>query len=263
MDSRCPPGRIRRRVGLLLGLSVVVALTGCAPWQPLVSGTEPPSSTAPGTAVPSPTDTTPGTPPGTPPPDETEPPLTGDRVISSRLSQDWIWPGPGRPITVLHDNAIPIAPPPEPPLPYLYSIGVGAHPSDTPAFDQMSFRFAGGFPGYELEFVPRLVGDASGLPIPMPGTNTVLRVVFHSAQAHTEDGRSSIVASPPPFVGFTAIKRYTPAGDFEGYVSYGIGIGRPMEARALTPVRVYEVEKIEQGRHLYVVAIQIDARHWK
>ena len=36
-----------------------------------------------------------------------------------------------------------------------------------------------------------------------------------------------------------------------------------MEPVPETKVRVYEVEKIEQGQHLYVVAVQLDATSWK
>ena len=36
-----------------------------------------------------------------------------------------------------------------------------------------------------------------------------------------------------------------------------------MDTVPQTPVRVYEVEKIEQGEHLYVVAIQIDSTQWR
>lgn len=261
MMSRTSHRRMRRTAGLLIAIPAVLALAACVPWLPLPTDTATPSgtATAPVTSTPTPT----GTSPATPPPDQTEPPQSGDKVISSRLAHDWAWPGPDQPISVVHDNTVPIAPPPEPPLPYLYSIGVGAHPSDTPPIDQMSFRFKGGFPGYTLEYVPELDGDASGLPIPMPGTNTILRVVFHTAQAHTEDGQSSVVLSPPAFVGYKAITRYAPAGDFEGYVTYGIGVGRPLSSTPQTPVRVYEVEKIEQGQHLYVVAVQVDATRWK
>ena len=35
-----------------------------------------------------------------------------------------------------------------------------------------------------------------------------------------------------------------------------------MDTLPETPVRVYEVEKIEQGQHLSVVAIQIDSTLW-
>ena len=264
---------------LLVPLLLVptLAVAACSPWQLFPTETTAPSATgtttgtATGTAtptatpttIPSPTPTGTGTSPSTPPPDETIPPQAGDRVISSRITQDWIWPGPDLPIQVTHDNLVPIAPPPAPPLPYLYTIGAGAHPSDSPPYDQMSFRFKGGFPGYELMFVPELDGDASGLPIPMPGTNRILRVVFTGAQAHTEQGQPSIVSAPPPVIGLDAITRYSPAGDFEGYVTYGIGVGRPMDTVPQTPVRVYEVEKIEQGERLYVVAIQIDSTMWR
>jgi hypothetical protein len=30
-----------------------------------------------------------------------------------------------------------------------------------------------------------------------------------------------------------------------------------------TKVRIYEVEKIQQGQHLYVVALQLDSTPWK
>jgi hypothetical protein len=248
-----------------------LALTACAPWElfpgdsasPTATGTATASPTPTPAPAPTPTPTSTGTSPSTPPPDEANPPQAGDRVISSRITQDWTWPGPDQPIRVTHDNPVPIAPPPAPPVPYLYTIGAGAHPSDTPPYDQMSFRFKGGFPGYELTFVPELVGDASGLPIPLPGTGSILRVVFTVAQAHTEQGEPSIVSAPPSVIGFDAITRYSPAGDFEGYVTYGIGVGRPMDTVAQTPVRVYEVEKIEQGEHLYVVAIQLDSTMWR
>lgn len=185
-------------------------------------------------------------------------------MISSTISHDWGWPGPGTPFKITHQYPVPFAPPPEPPLPYLYTVGAGAHPADTPPYDQLSFRFKGAFPSYDLEYVPQLISDGSGLPIPMPGTGSILRVVFHNAQAHSLDGKSStVVSSPPASIGYKALTRYAVSGDFEGTVSYGIGVGRPVSSVPQTKVRVYEVEKIEQGQHLYVVAIQLDASPWK
>ncbi|TFD45761.1 MULTISPECIES: AMIN-like domain-containing (lipo)protein [Cryobacterium] len=184
-------------------------------------------------------------------------------MISSRIVQDWGWPGPGEPYRVEHEFPVPIAGPPAPPLPYLYSIAAGTHPSDNPPYDQMSFRFQSGFPSYDIEYVPKLIADGSGANIPMPGSQSILRVVFRTAQAHLENGTSSIVSAPAPVIGYPAITRYASAGDFEGYVTYGIGVGRPADTNPQTRVRVYEVEKIELGRHLYVVAIQVDATPWR
>jgi len=132
-----------------------------------------------------------------------------------------------------------------------------------PPYDQLSFRFSGGLPGYDIEYVPRLIADGSGANIPLPGTQAILRVVFRQAQAHLENGTSSVTLAPAPVIGHAALARYAAAGDFEGYVSYGLGVGRPADTNPQTRVRVYEVEKIEQGRHLYVVAIQLDATPWQ
>ena len=255
-----------RRLGLPVALAVSVVLVGCAPWPlaPTPGPTSTSTSAATATASPTASPSAPGTDASTPPPDDaTATPQPGDQVLAARISYGWAWPGPGQPATVGHDNAVPVAPPPNPPLPVLTSIGVGAHPLASPPYDQLSFRFEGGFPGYELEYVPVLTGDASGLPIPMDGTDSILRVVFRLAQAHTEVGTSSVLEAPPTGVGLSAITRYAPAGDFEGTVTYGIGVGRPMPSTVNTAVRVYEVERIEQGRHLFVVAVQVDASPWR
>lgn len=109
----------------------------------------------------------------------------------------------------------------------------------------------------------RLAGG-SGLPLPMPGTGAILKVIFHGAQAHAAYGKASAIkSSPAPSIGYRALTSYAPDGDFEGALSYGIGVGRPGAAVPQTKVRVYEVAKIEHGRHLYVVAIQLDASSWK
>ncbi|WP_222703653.1 hypothetical protein [Sinomonas sp. R1AF57] len=210
------------------------------------------------TATSSPSSATPS-----PDTDETAPPQNGDRVISSVVRQDWGVPETGSPWSIAHEVHPPIAQPPEPGLPYLYSIGVGAHPTgESRPYDQISFRFKGAFPGYTVEYVPALVQDGSGATIPMPGTAAVLRVRFNPAQAHTEDGTAStIVSAPPGAVGYPAIASYAGAGDFEGYVTYGVGVGRA-GAAGQSQVRVIEVEKIEQGQHLYVVAVQVDRTPW-
>jgi len=98
----------------------------------------------------------------------------------------------------------------------------------------------------------------------VPGAGAILKVVFRGAQAHTADGKAgTITSSPTPPIGYRALTSYVPAGDFEGVLTFGIGVGRPVTAVPQTKVRVVEVEKITQGRHLYVVAIQLDAGPWK
>lgn len=261
-------GKIRasaRNAGVGM-LALLLALAACTPSTPQTGGTGQPaasptaSSTAPAmsTAAPSASATVPAD------SDETEPPHSGDKVISSRIALDWTWPGPGSPFKATHENPVPISPPPAAPLPALYAIGAGMHPAEAPPYDQMSFRFQGGFPGYDIEFVSELIADGSGQPVPMSGTGAILRVVFHGAQAHTADGTASTITHAPALaLGFPALTSYAPAGDFEGVLSYGLGVGRPRDTVPETKVRVYEVEKIEAGQHLYVVAVQLDASYWK
>ncbi|MDQ0819845.1 hypothetical protein QFZ79_002135 [Arthrobacter sp. V4I6] len=245
-------------------LGLLLILTACTPPSPQPGGTSQPgiaSSPSPPVGTPTAAPST-AAPPGDT--DEIGPPQSGDKVIASRIALDWAWPGPGRTFKATHGNPVPIAPPPAAPLPTLYAIGAGQHPSETPPYDQMSFRFNGGFPSYDIEFVPELLADGSGLPVPLPGAGAVLKVVFRGAQAHTADGTASTVKSaPPPGIGYKALTGYAQAGDFEGVLSYGLGVGRSMATVPETRVRVYEVEKIQHGQHLYVVAIQLDASPWK
>ena len=261
-----------RNTGLGM-LALLLALTACTPSAPQSGGTSPPAATSTATATPTstasssaPATSTTAAPSATVPADtdETAPPHAGVRVISSRITLDWTWPGPGRPFKATHENPVPVAPPPAAPLPALYAIGAGSHPAETPPFDQMSFRFLGGFPGYDIEFVPELIADGSGLPVPMPNTGAILKVVFRGAQAHTADGTAStITRAPATTLGYPALTSYAQAGDFEGIVSYGIGVGRPTSPVPETKVRVWEVEKIERGQPVYVVAVQLDATNWK
>jgi len=258
---RTRPGNVAVRNVGMGALTLLLALTACTPPAPQPSASsQPPSQSPSATATASPS----ASPSAAGDADETAPPQPGDKVISSTVTHDWSVPGPTTPFHTDHQNPVPIAPPPAAPLPTLYAVGAGQHPADSPPYDQLSFRFNGGFPSYDVEVVPELVADGSGLPIEMPGTGSILEVTFRGAQAHTADGKASTVTSAPaPAIGYKALTSYAPAGDFEGVVSYGIGVGRPMSPAPETKVRVYEVEKIEQGQHLYVVAIQLDATAWK
>jgi Sporulation and spore germination len=99
---------------------------------------------------------------------------------------------------------------------------VGIRAAHHPTFDRIVFDFQGGLPaGRQAEYVPELIGDASGLPVPVAG-RAILRVRFEPAQAHTEAGNPTApnrVAFALPNI-ITAVQ----SGDFEGVTSYGIGV---------------------------------------
>jgi hypothetical protein len=229
-----------------LTVAVVAAVTGAvfltvqSSSSPAPSRTGAPAATASPPAPPTPTTAAPG---------------TGTTVVSSRVAYPWNWPGGAAGVT--HNY-------PVPPVPELVAIGVGDHPSDPGErpFNRMAFTFTTAFPSYEFVYVDELLADGSGQSVPVDGLG-VLKVAFRQAQAHTGDGTASTIASQPArHFNYVRMVDYAPAGDFEGVVTYGIGITWPIpQSNPQIPVRIYEVEKVTaQGQHLYVVAIDVDAQ---
>ena len=180
---------------------------------------------------------------------------TGTTVVSSRLAYPWQWPS-GRG-AVTHTYRVP-------PVPKLVAIDVGNHPNDPGErpYNRMTFTFNTTFPSYDFGYTDKLLADGSGQPIPVDGLG-VLKVTFRQAQAHTDDGTASTVTTQPPrHFGYVRMADYAQAGDFEGVLTYGIGIAWPIpQSNPQIPVRIFEIEKVTaQGQHLYVVAVDVDAR---
>jgi hypothetical protein len=109
---------------------------------------------------------------------------------------------------------------------------VGIRAAHHPTFDRVVFDFTGGLPASRrAEYVPSLIGDPSGLPVPIAG-RAILRVRFSSADAHDDAGRATAparVAFPLPNV-LTAVR----AGDFEAVTTYGIGLAQRQPFRLFT-----------------------------
>jgi hypothetical protein len=178
-------------------------------------------------------------------------------VLSSRLAYPWHWPNDvATPGLVTHASAVP-------PVPELVRISVGSHPGgpgERP-FNRMSFTFTTAFPSYRFGFAGKLVSGASGKVVPLDGQG-VLTIVFTDAQAHTAGGtRSSIISQPASRIGYQRMADYAQGGDFEGVITYGIGITWPAgHSNPQIAVRAYEVETATaSGQHLFTVAIDVDA----
>jgi len=181
--------------------------------------------------------------------------------VSSTVTHDFATPGESDPFVTKHTFTIPVLPPPAPPLPCLIQVEAGQHPDASPAYDQVSFRFTGAFPSYEIGYVPSLMALATGADVPLPGAKAILRVEFTQAQAHNEDGSSCTESVPPTPVGFPAVLTTAGAGDQEGTVLYGIGTGAGTDAAdGRGSVRVVEVERIDAGQHVFVVAVQVERK---
>lgn len=99
-------------------------------------------------------------------------------------------------------------------------------------FDRVVFEFVGDvLPGYHIEYVDKPVRDCgSGDPVPMAGDGW-LQVQFHVAQAHTDEGKPTIPWREQT-VSHPNLREIQRTCDFEGYVTYVLGVGSPNRYRA-------------------------------
>jgi hypothetical protein len=101
----------------------------------------------------------------------------------------------------------------------LSGIETGCHAT----FDRFVIHVSSGNPGYDVRYVSRIVADPSGNPVSLQGSKRI-RVVIHPARGHTAAGANVLPATLTPLCpNLRQVKR---AGDFEGVVSFGLGLAR-------------------------------------
>ena len=160
-------------------------------------------------------------------------------------------------ITINHPIKAPLANPPAPPLPYLVGIYVGDHPEGDPKYARISFYFRGAFPSYNFEYVREVLSEAKGDPIALEG-NSFIRLGFVDAQAHDNAGASTVKVAPAAHIGFKNLKSYGFAGDFEGHVSYGLGVQAAPNSDQVLALRTGELKKPDgTGGFYYVVHLDV------
>ena len=103
---------------------------------------------------------------------------------------------------------------------YLTSVRTGQHNG----FDRVVFQFSGGRPAVTASRVAAVYADPKGTPVALAG-QSYLRVVFRGASGvcpqsaqQTWTGPAVLTPSYPQLLTVSA------AGDFEGYLSFGIGL---------------------------------------
>jgi hypothetical protein len=103
---------------------------------------------------------------------------------------------------------------------YLTLVRVGQHAS----YDRVVFQFSGRLPAVTVNRVPAVSADPRGTPVPLAG-QSYLHVAFHPASAvcpqplgRTWTGPSVLTPYYPQLLTVSA------AGDFEGYLTFGIGL---------------------------------------
>jgi peptidoglycan hydrolase-like protein with peptidoglycan-binding domain len=117
----------------------------------------------------------------------------------------------------------------------LTAVRAGGHTT----FDRAVFEFAGSRPGHDVRYVPQVLQDGSGLPVPLRG-RAFLQATLSPATAHTDNGAPT--SGPLPSVaGLAALRQIADAGDFEAVLTFGIGVAdrTPFQVRLFTaPPRI-------------------------
>lgn len=102
----------------------------------------------------------------------------------------------------------------------LTDVRIGAHPGD--GFDRIVFEFDGGLPTQtNIQYKNSVAQCGSGAPVSLDGAGNLV-VTMHGAQAHNEQGQSTIDDNTLDGTG-AAILEAVQTCDFEGVVEWGIG----------------------------------------
>lgn len=91
-------------------------------------------------------------------------------------------------------------------------------------FDRVVFEFSYGTPGYNVRYEPLPVfQDPSYRPIALTADHALVVAMFPAA-GHDEQGRVLYPVPERLTVAFPAIREIVARGDFEGYLSFVLGI---------------------------------------
>ena len=101
----------------------------------------------------------------------------------------------------------------------LFGAAAGCHSS----FDRFVIRARFATPGYDVRYVSQIVADGSGNPVSLLGTKRI-RIIVRNARGHTSSGTNLLPSVITPRC--SNLRQVKKAGDFEGVVSYGLGLRR-------------------------------------
>jgi hypothetical protein len=101
----------------------------------------------------------------------------------------------------------------------VFGVATGCHAT----FDRFVVRARFATPGYDVRYVKRIVADGSGEPVSLRGTKRI-RVIVRNARGHTQAGTNLLPAVRTPLC--PNLRQVKTAGDFEGVVTFGLGLRR-------------------------------------
>jgi hypothetical protein len=162
------------------------------------------------------------------------------------------WAVPSSRVSISNPHAMP--------LPMLAEIHTGNHSTANPGFGRISFYFRGGMPSYNFNYAGEVLTEGQGEPIKLEG-NGFLRIQFSNARQHDDAKKNTLLIKPKPHIGYKNLVSYGFAGDFEGYVTYGLGIQAAPNSDQVLKIRVGELTRKPDGKggYFYVVAVDVQA----
>jgi hypothetical protein len=116
----------------------------------------------------------------------------------------------------------------------LFAIAAGCHPT----YDRFVIRARLAKPGYDVRYVSKVIADGSGATVHLLGTKRI-HVVIRDARAHTSGGTPLLPSVLTPLC--PNLRQVKDAGDFEGVVSFGLGLRKKTGFRVFrltAPTRV-------------------------
>jgi len=116
-------------------------------------------------------------------------------------------------------STAPKSAPGSPPTAEVFGTAAGCHGS----FDRFVIRTRFGTAAYAVRYVRRIVSDGSGNTVSLQGRRR-LRVVMRDTRAHTQSGGALIPNVRTPSC--PNLRQIKLAGDFEGVVTFGLGLRR-------------------------------------
>jgi hypothetical protein len=127
------------------------------------------------------------------------------------------------------------------------SLVTGVRAGRHDCFDRLVVDLRGGrdttFGSYEVRYVPIVLADGSGKPIPLRG-EADLQVVLR-APSYDEDGNATFTPADPQEMvdvsGYSTFRQVASAGSFEGYTTIALGV------RARLPFRVFTLAGVPQS----------------
>ena len=112
------------------------------------------------------------------------------------------------------------------PIPKVVDLRVGEHRN----FDRIVIDFKAKMSGYKVRYVEKLVQDGSGNTVHVPGRRFV-SIVLTPARTYNRDGDSIYNGPRRARANFETLRQAVFVSDFEGYVTFGLGLRRKEDFR--------------------------------